>query len=332
VLMKPSELVPQTADLIAEMVASAFDETEVAAVTGGLEVARGFSALPFDHLVFTGSAGTARVVMATAAQNLVPVTLELGGKSPAIVASGADVAYAASKIVFGKFANAGQVCMAPDFVLVHRVQKDAFAAAVRVEIKKQYPQGTASPDFTRVHLPKQRERLARLVAEAKAGGASVEALSGDGIEALADCEIFPPVLVIDPPLDSELMRDEVFGPVLAIFAYDTLEEAVALVNRLSRPLALYFIGGSRAQKDYLLLNTYSGGVTFDDVMLHPFMQDLPFGGVGESGMGRYLSYDGFKALSNQRGVVQRPWIDVTRFIAPPFTPAIVRMMRRAIRF
>jgi coniferyl-aldehyde dehydrogenase len=331
VLMKPSELVPLTATLIAQMVAAAFDADEVACVTGGVDVAREFTELPLDHLVFTGGAGTARHVMAAAARHLVPVTLELGGKSPAIVAQGSDLAYAAGKIVFGKLANAGQVCMAPDFALVQRGDVAAFTQAVRAAIDRCYPNVAANADFTRVHLPRQRERLLRMVEQAQAGGARIEVVGGLPVSALASAHRFPPVLVIDPPEDCALMREEIFGPVLPIASYDTLDDAIARVNRQSRPLALYFLGGTAAQKAQVLQRTWSGGVTFDDVMLHPFMQDLPFGGIGDSGMGRYLGYDGFKALSNARGVVQRPWIDVSRYLAPPFTPGIAKALRRAIR-
>ncbi|RJG08262.1 aldehyde dehydrogenase family protein [Massilia cavernae] len=330
-MIKPSELAPKTADLIAEMLGSAFGADEVAVLVGGVDVARAFTELPFDHLLFTGGPGTARVVMAAAARNLVPVTLELGGKSPAIVARGSDLAYAAGKIVCGKLGNAGQVCMGVDYVLVHRSDAAGFTQAVRAAIDKHYPNLANNPDYANVHLPRQRDRLARLVEEAKAGGARVEVIGGMPVSALRNANRFPPVLVFNPPAGSALLTEEVFGPVLPIVSYDSIEHAAALINVQTRPLALYYIGGSAADKDYLLKHTHSGGVTFGDVMLHPMMQDLPFGGVGESGMGRYLGYDGFKAFSNQRGVFERPWIDISRYFAPPYTPGLLKMMRRAIR-
>lgn len=330
-LIKPSELAPRSADLIAEMVASAFDASEVAVVTGDVEVARQFTELPFDHLLFTGGPGTARIVMAAAARNLVPVTLELGGKSPAIVAKGSDLAYAASKIVVGKLGNAGQVCMGVDYAMVHRSEVAAFAEEVRRAIGRHFPNAISNPDFASVLLERQRHRLAGMVEEARAGGARVEIVGGMSVDALKGADRFPPVLVLDPPSDSALMRDEIFGPILPILAYDSIEHAADLINSNTRPLALYFIGGSAAEKEYLLQNTHSGGVTFGDVMLHPMMQDLPFGGVGESGMGRYLGFDGFKSFSNQRGVFERPWIDISRFFAPPYTPGLVKKLRRAIQ-
>lgn len=328
VMMKPSELAPNAAELMADMVAQTFDASEVAVVTGGIDVARQFSELPFDHLLYTGGPGVARSVMAAAARNLVPVTLELGGKSPAIVAPGADLAYAAGKVVTGKFGNAGQVCMGVDFAMVQRAALPDFVRQLREAMQRQFPDALSNPDFTNVHLARQRERLLRWLAEAEQGGARLEMLGGATRSALTAEGKFPPVLVVQPPPACALSREEIFGPVLPVFAYDSLDDAIAQVNALSRPLALYFIGGSSADKRRILERTHSGGVTFDDVMLHPMMQDLPFGGVGESGMGRYLGRDGFKAFSNQRGVYQRPWVDVSRFWAPPYTPQLLRRLRK----
>jgi coniferyl-aldehyde dehydrogenase len=170
-----------------------------------------------------------------------------------------------------------------------------------------------------------------MLREAAVGGARVEMLDGSDPRALDQADPFPPAVVVDPPAQSLMMRQEVFGPVLPVLTYDTLDGIASLLDRIERPLALYFLGGSRADKDWILRNTWAGGVSFDDVMLHPFMQDLPFGGVGESGMGRYLGHEGFRTFSNAKAVAQRPWIDVTRFLAPPFKPAVARLMRRAIR-
>lgn len=331
-MIKLSEFVPTVSALTAEITRAAFDETEVAIVNGEVDVATAFTALPFDHLLFTGGAGTARAVMKAAATNLVPVTLELGGKSPAVVAQGADLGSAAGKIVFGKLANAGQVCMAPDFALVQRSDRDAFVEAVRTEMQRQFPDVSRNPDFTNVHLPRQRQRLAAMVEEAAREAAVVITLSGESIAELATTQRFPPVIVVDPPLDCRLMREEVFGPILPVVSYERLEDLPALLGSLSRPLAMYFLGGTRAQKDFMLRNTWAGGMSFDDIMLHPFMQDLPFGGVGESGMGRYLGFDGFKTFSNSKSVAEPPWIDAIKYLAPPYSPKLARLMRRALRF
>ena len=330
-MIKLSEFVPTVSALTAEITRQAFDETEVAIVNGEADVAAAFTALPFDHLLFTGGAGTARHVMRAAAHHLVPVTLELGGKSPAIVAQGADLAKVAGKIVFGKLANAGQVCMAPDFALVHTQDRDRFVTAVREEMQRQYPNVRHNPDFTNVHLPRQRARLAALVDEAARGGANVITLSGESLAGLANTERFPPVIVVNPPLECRLMREEVFGPILPVVSYERFEDLPALLGKFSRPLAMYYLGGTRAQKDIMLRSTWAGGVSFDDIMLHPFMQDLPFGGVGESGMGRYLGHQGFKTFSNAKAVAEPPWIDAIKYLAPPYSPNVAKWMRRALR-
>jgi coniferyl-aldehyde dehydrogenase len=328
--LKPSELVPQTADLIADMIRSAFDPSEIDVAIGGVDVAQAFTHLPFDHLIFTGGAGTARHVMRAAAENLVPLTLELGGKAPCIVKRGSDLAYAAAKFAGGKCINAGQVCMSPDFAYVHHDDKEAFARAVKVAVTRMHPQYSRGPDFTRVHLDRQRNHLAAMVADAVKRGAKVEVLDGTPVDGLAVANNFPPVIVVDPPLDSAIMQDEVFGPVMPIIGYDSLQEVVDMLGKLSRPLALYFLGGTAEEKTFMLKNTWSGGVSFDDVQLHVMMQDYGQGGVGESGMGRYLGFDGFKAMSNAKAFAQRPWIDISKYIAPPYGPSLVKALRKAL--
>ncbi|HEX5805054.1 MAG TPA: aldehyde dehydrogenase family protein [Macromonas sp.] len=327
-LLKPSELAPHAAEIMAEIVQSAYDASEVEVCQGGLEVAREFAEQPFDHLLYTGGPGVARSVMASAAKNLVPVTLELGGKSPCIVAQGSDLAYAASKVVMGKFGNAGQVCMGVDYAMVHRNDLPGFLEEVRKTFARCFPNAMHNPDYTNIHLLRRRETILRMVLEAQAAGAQIELLAGDMAACTDESRRFPPMLAIEPPEQCKLGNEEIFGPILPVVTYGTLDEAIARINRQTRPLALYFLGGDAAAKHQLLEQTHSGGVTFDDVMLHPMMQDLPFGGVGESGMGRYLGYDGFKTFSNQRGVFQRPWFDISRYWAPPYTPALVNRLRR----
>lgn len=332
VFMRPSELCPQTTDLIAEMIRSAFDPTEIDVAVGGADLAKAFTYLPFDHLLFTGGSGTARHVMRAAAENLVPLTLELGGKAPCIIARGTDLTTAANKFARGKTMNAGQVCMAPDFAYVHRDDKDNFVREVKAAVTRMHPKFSRGPDFTRVHLDRQRQHLAALTADAVQRGAKVDVLDGTPIDQLAAADRFPPVIVVDPPMDSAIMRDEVFGPLLPIVAYETLEEVAEMLTRMSRPLALYFIGGSAEQKEFMLKNTYSGGVSFDDVQFHIMMQDVGQGGVGESGMGRYLGFEGFKTMSNCKSFAQRPWIDVTKYINPPYSPGLLKALRKAVSF
>ena len=331
-LVKPSEFMPATSALLAEIVADTFAQEEVHVVEGGVEVATRFAALPFDHLIFTGSTRTAKSVLRAAAENLTPVTLELGGKAPVIVARGSDLEYAAAKVVGIKLTNAGQVCMGPDHVLVHRDDLVNFIDVVRRMVRRTFPDYARSADITCVPLAHRRQRLAALVQDAVDRGLEVIVTDDTPVADLASRERFPIVLIVDPPEDAEVMCEEIFGPILPVLAYDTLEAAVQRIRRnRAHPLALYHLGGTVAERDFVLRNTHSGGVTFDDVMLHPLMQDLPFGGVGESGMGRYMGRAGFLAVSNPRAVVHRPWIDVSKYLHPPYSPALSRLLRWALR-
>jgi len=325
-MIKPSELTPHSSALIDEMVREAFVPEELSVILGGADVASRFSALPFDHLIFTGSAPVARSVMRAAAANLTPVTLELGGKAPVIIAEGADLETAVSKVVTIKLGNGGQACMGVDHILVHHSDRDAFIAALRRKVAQCFPGYADNPDLTHVFLEKQRRRLSALVDDAVERGATVEIIGGGSVERLADEPNFPLTLVLDPEQEAAVMREEIFGPVLPILCYDSLEQAARMVRSRARPLALYFFGGSRQEQEYILQNTWAGGVSFDDVMLHVLMEDLPFGGVGESGMGRYGGHAGFVTFSNAKAVAHRPWFDITG-MAPPFTPRMTRTLR-----
>ena len=329
-LIKPSELTPNTSALMAEITAQAFAPEEVAVVEGGVEVASAFSALPFDHLIFTGGAPVAKHVMRAAAENLTPVTLELGGKGPVVLAPGADVAKLAGKIVSVKLANAGQACIGLDHVWVHRSQLERFVAAVKDKFAQYFPDYANNPDLSYVFLEKQRARLANVVEDAAARGCGIEVLGADGITGLASDPAFPFVLLVDPPMDSQAMQQEMFGPVLPIIPYDTLEDVAQRIRSGERPLALYFFGGSAAEQDFMLRNTWSGGVTFDDVLLHALTQDLPFGGVGHSGMGRYGGFAGFQTFSNARSVARPAKIDLMA-MEPPYTDKMVNTLRSLLK-
>lgn len=325
-MIKPSELTPHTAAVMAEITEEAFSPEEVTVVEGGLEVATRFSALPFDHIIFTGSAPVARHIMRAAAENLTPVTLELGGKAPVIIAKGADIDKVVSKVVAIKLGNGGQVCMGVDHIMVHHSDRDAFIDALKRKVKECFPNYASNPDLTYVFLENQRQRLTRLVKDAAERGALVDIISGASIEQLPQDPNFPLTLIVDPPLAAAVMREEIFGPVLPIVSYDTLEEAAEQVRSRERPLALYFFGGSKQEQDFILRNTWAGGVSFDDLLLHVFMEDLPFGGVGESGMGRYGGHAGYKTFSNPKAVAHRPWIDLVN-MSPPFTLKMTKMVR-----
>lgn len=329
-MIKPSELTPYTSAAMAEITEATFASDEVTVVQGGVEIGSRFSALPFDHLIFTGSAPVARHVMRAAADNLTPVTLELGGKAPVIIAKGADLEAAASKVVNFKMGNAGQACMGIDHIRVHRSDRDAFVNALKRTMVQYFPDYANNPDVCHVFLPGQRQRLAGLVEDAVQRGAQIDFIGADSIEQLPSEPHFPLALVIDPPKDAAVMRGEIFGPVLPVVSYDTLEDVAREVRSGERPLALYFLGGNKEQQEYLLRNTWAGGVTFDDIMLHALTQDLPFGGVGESGMGRYGGHAGFKTFSNAKSVAHPPRINIMK-MDPPYTPKMVETIRRLLK-
>lgn len=299
VLLKPSELTPAFAELLKELVADSFDESELAVVTGGVEVGRAFSSLPFDHLLFTGSTAVGRLVYKAAAENLVPVTLELGGKSPAIVCDDYPLPKAARSIAFGKFLNAGQTCIAPDYVLVPEGKVQAMAEALLAEVKNSYPTIAGNADYSGVISERHRQRLLEAIEVARKGGSTV--LQHGETEAVAAGKV-PPTVVLNAPEETILASEEIFGPVLPIVAYKSLDEAIAFVNGGDRPLALYCFTKDEAREQAVLNRTLSGGVTLNGTLLHIAQESLPFGGVGASGIGAYHGQEGFKRFSHARGV------------------------------
>ena len=315
VVAKPSELAPRTAEALAALVADAFPGGAMSVVTGGVEVAREFSALPWDHLVFTGSTRVGREVMAAAAPNLTPVTLELGGKSPAILHATADLARAVPRLMTGKLFNAGQTCVAPDYALVPPALIPAFEAEAARAVAVLFPDGLTG-DYTRIISDRHLNRLRGLVGDARDRGARVVELAP--VPPGANGRVMPPTLVIDPPPDSPLMTEEIFGPVLPIVPAPTLDAAQDFVNARPRPLALYYFDDDRRRQDLVLARTMSGGVTFNDTIFHLAQLNLPFGGVGDSGMGAYHGPDGFAQFSKKRPVmVQSRWA-ATALIRPPW--------------
>ena len=327
VYLKPSEHTPHTSAFLASLLGEVFPPERVAVAQGEADVAAAFSALPFDHLFFTGSTAIGRRVMAAAAPNLTPVTLELGGKSPAIIAPGYPLATAAARIATGKWLNAGQTCIAPDYVLVPRAERDAFVQALREEIAARYPQLDGNPDYTRIVNPAQYRRLRDWLDEASARGARVLALR-DIDPARADSErLIAPTLVMDAPADCRLMREEIFGPILPLLAYDGFDEALAYVNAHDRPLAVYHFDMDRARIERVLERTISGGVCINDTVLHIAQSSLPFGGVGPSGMGAYHGHEGFLAFSKRKPVFrQARWSSMALF-KPPYRALADRLVR-----
>jgi coniferyl-aldehyde dehydrogenase len=316
-MLKPSELTPATSELLASMLAEIFEEELVAVVTGDAKTGSAFSSLPFDHLLFTGSIPVGRAVMRAASDNLVPVTLELGGKSPVIIDRGSSLRTAAHRIAYGKLVNGGQTCVAPDYALVPDEDVSNFVALFKEEVDKLYPNIAANPDYTWIINDRHHARLCGLVEDARAKGARVSEL-GTMPASASRSRVFLPVLLLNTTDDMTVMKDEIFGPILPVMPYRALEEAVAYINARPRPLALYFFGPDGLGRKLVLERTTSGGVTINDTMLHYAQDDLPFGGVGMSGMGAYHGPEGFKTMSHAKSVYQQPRMNVAEGVRPPF--------------
>jgi len=329
VYLKPSEHTPRTAQFLRELLADVFAEDRVAVALGGPELGAAFSALPFDHLLFTGSTAVGRKVMAAAAPNLTPVTLELGGKAPALVCPDYPLEQAAARIATGKWFNAGQTCIGVDYVLVDEARRDALVAAVLAQLKARYGDLGAAQDYTRIINASQYARLAAYLDDARARGIAVIEPFDDPAarDARAAERLFPPTLVIEPGEDAQVMQHEIFGPILPVLSYRTLDEAIARINRLDRPLALYPFSRDSAQVDKILAQTLAGGVTVNDTLLHFGAHDLPFGGIGPSGIGAIHGRNGFDAFSKLLPVFyQRPWAG-SDLLKPPYKGKIDAMIR-----
>lgn len=331
-MLKPSELAPATTDLIASMLAETFEQDQVAVVTGDAKVGAQFSSLPFDHLLFTGSIPVGKSIMRAAAENLVPVTLELGGKSPVIVDRGFSLATAARRIAFGKLANGGQTCVAPDYALVPEEEIDSFVAVFKTEADRLYPNIAANTDYTWIINDHHFARLKGLVDDAKAKGARVvEIGTAPSGAASPQSRMFLPVLLLDVTDDMAAMKDEIFGPVLPIVPYRRLEDAIAYVNARPRPLVLYYFGPNGPGRKLVLERTISGNVTVNDTNLHYAQEDLPFGGVGSSGMGAYHGIEGFKSMSHAKGVFTQANVNFTDMLRPPYSKIFDALLKFILR-
>ncbi|MBT7369142.1 MAG: coniferyl aldehyde dehydrogenase, partial [Gammaproteobacteria bacterium] len=302
-MIKPSEFTAQTSELMKECFAEAFDEEEVAVFTGGPDVGGAFSRLPFDHLLFTGATSIAKHVMRAAAENLVPVTLELGGKSPVVIGRSADMQLAATNIMAGKAMNAGQICLAPDYVFLPEESRDEFIDAARESVAKMYPNIKDNPDYTSIVNERHYERLNGYLDDAKLKGANVVEINpADEDFSQQQHHRIPPTIVLDPTDDMKVMQDEIFGPILPVKQYQDVDDTLAYINDHDRPLGLYYFGENKAEENKVLTHTTSGGVTVNDVVMHVAQEDLPFGGVGPSGMGSYHGHDGFKNFSHTKAI------------------------------
>ena len=329
VMIKMSEFTPRTGELLAELVAKYFNAEDVSVVLGDASVGADFARLPFDHLLFTGSTKVGHDIMRMAADNLTPVTLELGGKSPAIVGPEYSMAKAAERIMVGKLLNAGQTCIAPDYVLVPAGREQDFVDAARGVVAKCFPDMANTPDYTAIVNDRHYQRLQGYVADARERGAQIEPLS----TVMADDtrRKLPPLALLNVDDSMRVMQDEIFGPLLPILSYKDLDAAIAYVNQHPRPLALYYFGHDGAARDRVLNETVAGGVTINDTILHIAQEELPFGGVGPSGMGHYHGIEGFRTFSKQKAVFYQSWLNGMSLFNPPYGALFERLTKFLIR-
>ena len=323
VMLKLSEFTPATGRLLKDLLGRIFPEDMVAVVLGEADVGVAFSGLAFDHLLFTGSTHVGKLVMRAAAENLTPVTLELGGKSPAIVSADVPLKDAAQRIAWGKSLNAGQTCIAPDYVLVPQDRVEGFVEAYRQAIHSFYPTLIDNPDYSAIINERQLARLEQLQADATLKGARLIPLYDQG-----QGRRMPHALVLDVNDDMQVMQDEIFGPLLPIVPYIDLEHALAYVNARPRPLALYYFGYNKIEQQHVVHNTHSGGVSINETLLHVAIDDLPFGGVGHSGMGHYHGHEGFLTFSKAKGVLIKQRLNSSLMIYPPYGRQLVRLIQK----
>jgi len=329
VILKLPEITPSTSSALARLLAECFDQNVVSVMQGDADTAKAFVQLPFDHLLFTGSTAVGRQVMLAAAANLTPVTLELGGKSPLLLAPDANFSSAAGSIVFGKLLNAGQTCIAPDYALVPANRLEEFVGRLQTEIGKQYPRATENSDYTDIINEKQRSRLEQYLQEAHAAGTRVITI---GAAPSGQDRKIAPTLVIDPPDYLRLMQEEIFGPILPVKPYGSLDEALAYINARPRPLALYLYTRSSSVIDEVLKRTISGGVSINDTLVHIAVEDLPFGGAGASGLGHYHGQAGFDTFSKLKSVFHRCGFALSAALHPPYGKLHDLTMRFLIRW
>lgn len=320
-MIKMSEFTPATNAVLKKLLAEAFSEDQVALIEGEVEVSTAFSEMPWDHLIFTGSTAVGRIVMAAAAKNLTPVTLELGGKSPAIITPKATMQDAVERICFGKSLNAGQTCIAPDYVLLPEGKEEEFIERYQATFAKMYPTLRDNDDYTAIINDRQHKRLLNWAEEAKNKGAKITVVNPAN-EDFSGTRKMPLHIVQQGTADMQVLQDELFGPILPIVTYKSLDAALDYVNDRDRPLALYIFSYDRAEQKHILERTHAGGVTINDTLMHVAQDDIPFGGVGPSGMGHYHGKEGFIALSKAKAVHRKGKFNSGQFVYPPYGTAI----------
>lgn len=325
-MLKLSEFTPATNKVIKQLLTEVFDESHVAIVEGEADVAAQFSALPFDHLLFTGSTTVGRHVMRAAANNLTPVTLELGGKSPVIIAPDMPLEIAVERMIYGKCLNAGQICVAPDYVLCPNAKVNDFIQAYQAKFLAMYGEVAKNKDYGSIINARQFDRLMAVLEDAKTKGAKIISASNEAIDSLN--RKIPTQLITHTTEDMQLMQEEIFGPLLPIIGYDTLDEAIRYINLRARPLALYVMSFDEANQQKILQQTHSGGVCINETVFHVAADDAPFGGIGPSGMGHYHGKEGFLTFSHAKTVLSRGRFNTGKFVHPPYGTFIQRMLMK----
>jgi coniferyl-aldehyde dehydrogenase len=331
-MLKPSEFTPATSSLLAQTLDLFFDEDEIAVFEGGPDVGAAFASLPFDHLIFTGATSIGRHVMRAAAENLTPVTLELGGKSPVVIGKDADIAKTAARVMAGKTMNAGQICLAPDYVLAPRESVDGFVGAAKSSVAKMFPTIKDNPDYTAMIAQRHYDRVRGYIADARAKGAEVIEINPAGEDfSQQEHRKIPPTLILNATDEMTVMQEEIFGPVLPIRAYESFDGAISEINARPRPLAAYYFGEDAAESEALITQTTSGGVTVNDVIFHFTMDDLPFGGVGPSGMGAYHGKRGFLEFSHEKAIYRQIKSDLLAMMRPPYGDAFRKQVAARLK-
>ncbi len=336
VMVKPSEHTPKMAELLERLFAKYFDASEICCITGGPDTSAAFSNLPLDHMFFTGATSIGKMVMGAAAKNLTPVTLELGGKSPVIVGASADMDAMTTKIAAGKHMNAGQTCVAPDYVMIDKARKEIFAESFAKTTAEMYPKMLDNDDYSSVVNARHRERIESYLDDARTKGADVRVINpaDEDFSGQNKSNKMPPAVVLDATDDMKVMQEEIFGPLLIVRTTDTVDDAINYVNQHDRPLSLYYFGSDKAEETKVLTNTTAGGVAVNEVIMHMAHESMPFGGVGASGMGNYHGEYGFNTFSHTKSILRNPpKISVGSLIGmvPPFGKKIAATIAREVK-
>jgi len=335
VMIKPSEFTPRTSAFMNEVFSKHFDETEVCVINGAVETSQGFASQPWDHLMFTGAPVVGKLIMKAASENLTPVTLELGGKSPVVVGKSADLSAVADRVATMKHMNAGQICLAPDYINIDKSRRDEFVSNYTASVEKMYPTMLSNDEYTSIISTRHRERIEGYIEDAREKGADVRVINPaeEDFKGQNQANKIPSTLILDATDDMDVMQNEIFGPVLPVRTYEKTEDVIDYVNEHERPLALYYFGSDKAEEREVLTRTTSGGVTVNDVLWHGAHENLPFGGVGNSGIGHYHGYDGFLEFSHQKSVLRHPKMSIGALlgVVPPYTDKLRKNMERQLK-